>query len=72
MADQDSKSYFMFVSDLPRMVDMHYPSQRTSSSSRSTMCNMYSYESLSLGTIEGEVAESVEVNTNIKNGALPS
>ena len=24
MVDHDSKSYFMFVSDLPGMVDMHY------------------------------------------------
>ena len=44
-------------------------SQRTSSSSRITMCNMNSYESLSLGTVEGEVVKSVEVNTKIKSGA---
>ena len=69
MVDHDSKSYFMFASDLPGMVNMHYPSQRKGSSSRITMCNMYSYEDLSLGTIEGEVVESVEMNTEIKSGA---
>ena len=35
------------------------------------MCNMNSYESLSLGTVEGEVVKSVEVNTKIKSGASP-
>jgi hypothetical protein len=72
MVDHDSKSYFMFASDLPGIVDMHYPSQKTGSTSRNTMRNMNSYEFLSLGTIEGEVVESVEMNTKNKSGTLPS
>jgi len=72
MVDHDSKSYFMFASDLPGIVDMHYPSQKTGSTSRNTMRNMNSYEFLSLGRIEGEVVESVEMNTKNKSGASPS
>jgi hypothetical protein len=54
------------------MVDMHYPSQMTGSTSRNTMRNMNSYEFLSLGRIEGEVVEGVEMNTKNKSGASPS
>jgi hypothetical protein len=72
MVDHDSKSYFMFASDLPGIVDIHYPSQRTGSTSRNTMRNMNSYEFLSLGRIEGEVVEGVEMNTKNKSGASPS
>ena len=72
MVDHDSKSYFMFASDLPGMVDMHYPSQKTGSTSNNTMHNMNPYEFLSLRTIEGDVVESVEMNTKNKSGASPS
>ena len=72
MVDHKSKSYFMFASDLPGMVDMHYPSQRTGSTSRIPMRNMYSYEFLRLGAVEGEVVESVEMNSKVKSGASPS
>ena len=33
---------------------------------------MYSYEFLRLGAVEGEVVESVEMNSKVKSGALPS
>ena len=62
--ENESKSYFMFASDLPKMIDTNNPLERTGSSSKHRVYDMHSHDLYTLGTIEVEDVESVGMNTN--------
>jgi hypothetical protein len=65
MLENESKSYFMFASDLPSMVDTSDVLERTASSSKHGVYDMHSHELFIFGTVEVEDVESVEMNTNL-------
>ena len=49
--ESESKSYFMFASDLPNMIDTNNPLDRTGSSSKHSVYDMHSHELFTLGTV---------------------
>ena len=69
--ENESKTHFMFASDLPSKVDTSYHLERTCASSKHMECDMHSHELLTSGTIEVDDVESVGMNTNFIR-SLPS
>jgi len=63
--ENESKSYFMFASDFPSMIDTSHVLERTGSSSKHGVYDMHSHELFIFGTVKVEDVESVEMNTNL-------
>ena len=63
--ENESKSYFMFASDLPSMVDTSYHLEKMGSSSKHRVSDVPSHELFTLSTIEVKDVGCVEMNTNV-------